>query len=183
MLYEMLFNFAPFHGKSQIEVLRNMKSLSWSRPVSATMKASITPSTWDLLMVLLKPNPRERITWNALVTHPFVDRTDLVTLDIPHPPPIQEETESEFSPVSSPIKSARAAAPAEQLAAAAVAGPSVVPSRAAEHEVTTLPVTQPAPIPLNPLGSSQPIVAHQRVPSSEIHSMPRVPSSENLGLV
>ena len=109
MLYEMLFNIAPFHGRNQMEVLRNMKSLSWNKPVSPAMRASITPSTWDLLMVLLKPNPRERITWNALVSHPFVDRTDLVTLDIPHPPSIQEETESEFSPVSSSLNSLQAA--------------------------------------------------------------------------
>ncbi len=41
---------------------------------------------------------------------PFVDRTDLATLDMPHQPSIQEENVSESSPLSSPIKSAHSAA-------------------------------------------------------------------------
>jgi serine/threonine protein kinase len=184
MLYEMLFNAAPFHGRNQMEVLRNMKSLSWNRPVSPAMRASITPSTWDLLMVLLKPNPRERITWNALVSHPFVDRTDLVTLDIPHPPSIQEETETETSPLSSPIKSALAAAPAETSAAASV--PLLVSGPAGTAELSDtahFSAMRSAHLSTNPIGIAQPTFIHQRVPSNEKVGIPKVPSSENLGLV
>ena len=163
-----------------MEVLRNMKSLSWNKPVSPAMRASITPSTWDLLMVLLKPNPRERITWNALVSHPFVDRTDLVTLDIPHPPSIQEETESEFSPVSSPLGSVQVAAPAEAFAASSAARVCVASAVASEHDPTHLPITNSASLATNPSGVSQPIITHQRVPSSEKLAIPNGPSSENL---
>jgi serine/threonine protein kinase len=184
MLYEMLFNAAPFHGRNQMEVLRNMKSLNWNRPVSPTMRASITPSTWDLLMVLLKPNPRERITWNALVSHPFVDRTDLVTLDIPHPPSIQEETETDISPVSSPTQSARAAAPADVFAAAAVPSIGSALSSAAEpSDAAHFVATRSALLSINPPGITQPTFTHQRVPSNEKVGIPKVPSSENLGLV
>jgi serine/threonine protein kinase len=192
MLYEMLFNIPPFHGRTPIEVLRNMKSLSWNKPVSPAMKATITPSTWDLLMVLLKPNPRERITWNALVSHPFVDRTDLVTLDIPHPPSIQEETESEFSPVTSPSNSLVSTAPVEVFAAASAVGVSVASAHAEHSDAIHLPVSNPASVPTNPVGGSGPVLAHQRVPSSEklgipsgttSENMKRVPSVENLGHV
>ena len=178
MLYEMLCNAAPFHGRSQMAVFRYMKSLSWSRPVSPAMRASITPSTWDLLMVLLKPNPRERITWNALVSHPFVDRTDLATLDIPHQPSIQEENESEFSPVSSPIKSARSA-PAVDTFAAPAASSSLDDLAHANH----LPIARSASHSANPAGSSQPIFTLSSAPSHEKLGMPKVPSSENLGHV
>jgi serine/threonine protein kinase len=191
MLYEMLFNFAPFHGRNQMEVLSNMKSLKWNRPVSPAMRASITPSTWDLLMVLLKPVPRERITWNALVSHPFVDRTDLVTLDIPHPPSIQEETESEFSPMTSPIKSLQS--PAEAIPAAVAACVDVASTRSAEHDdAAHLPVETLASLSSSAAGGYHATASHQRVRSSEKLAIPigpssdnlkRVPSTENLGHV
>jgi hypothetical protein len=130
-------------------------------------------------MVLLKPNPRERITWNALVSHPFVDRTDLVALDIPHPPSIQEETESEFSPASSPIKSTRSTAAADASAADFGVPSSVIDASDAAH----FAVSRSAPIAAHSQASPHSNFTQNSISSQENPGIPKVPSSESLGHV
>ena len=107
-----------------------------------------------------------------------MDRTDLATLDIPHQPSIQEETESEFSPVSSPIRSAHSA-PAFDTFSAPAASSSPDDLAHANH----LPIARSASHSANPAGSSQPIFTLSSAPSHEKLGMPKVPSSENLGHV
>ena len=109
---------------------------------------------------------------------PFVGRTDLATLDIPHQPSIQEETESEFSPVSSPIKSSRSAPPVDAFAAPAASSSHDDPA-----DANHLPIARFESLSANPSGISQPIFTLPSAPSHEKLGMPKVPSSENLGHV
>ena len=65
LLFELLTGTVPFHGKDSITLNNNIKSLKiiWPNDISTTAK--------NLIMKILKKDPKERISLEDMLKHPF----------------------------------------------------------------------------------------------------------------
>lgn len=71
VFYQMLFKTPPFFGMSVAELIRDIRKVT-SKPL--TFPRKIADETADILKRMLCPDPRRRIEWSELFTHPVFKR-------------------------------------------------------------------------------------------------------------
>ncbi|XP_048480003.1 serine/threonine-protein kinase ULK3 [Plutella xylostella] len=70
IMYECLFGKAPYSSGTFKELMEKIKSKA---PIEIPPKASISPGCRDLLTRLLQHSPEQRITYEELFAHPYLD--------------------------------------------------------------------------------------------------------------
>uniref|UniRef100_A0A7S1SKK1 Protein kinase domain-containing protein n=1 Tax=Tetraselmis chuii TaxID=63592 RepID=A0A7S1SKK1_9CHLO len=78
ILFEMAAGQPPFNGRNHVELLRNIERQEARLPVAAAARTS--PACKQLLTMLLRRNPVERIGFEEFFSHPFLS-------DAPPSPP------------------------------------------------------------------------------------------------
>lgn len=72
ILYECLYGKAPFAGVNMEQLISQITS-DTDDPISIPAKPPVSPCCHQLLIALLKRDPRDRLTFNEFFTHPFVE--------------------------------------------------------------------------------------------------------------
>uniref|UniRef100_A0A8D2KT87 Serine/threonine-protein kinase ULK3 n=1 Tax=Varanus komodoensis TaxID=61221 RepID=A0A8D2KT87_VARKO len=70
ILYETLFGQPPFASKSFLELEEKIRS---NQPIELPSRPRLSLECRDLLQGLLKRDPKQRLSFQAFFTHPFVD--------------------------------------------------------------------------------------------------------------
>lgn len=68
ILYGMLFGDLPFKGKNNKEIIVSVVNGGVNIPTNI----KISPEAKDLLLCLLKTDPKDRITMNEILDHPWI---------------------------------------------------------------------------------------------------------------
>lgn len=80
ILFEALTGFKPFIGQNRQEILDNIikSSIHWPKT-----RKSVSQSASDLIIKILKANPKERINITQIKTHAFFEKINWTSLDPP----------------------------------------------------------------------------------------------------
>ncbi|EDO41399.1 predicted protein [Nematostella vectensis] len=70
ILYETLFGEPPFKSKTFVELEAKLRS---SEPIKLPPGPRVSADCRDLLIALLQRDPKQRISFEAFFTHPFID--------------------------------------------------------------------------------------------------------------
>ena len=69
VFYEMLTGFTPFTGKNKADLKNNLEVGNYRFPKSIKMSLE----GLDFLNCCLQHDPKERLSWDALLTHPYLN--------------------------------------------------------------------------------------------------------------
>lgn len=70
ILYEMVCGRPPYTGQNPRHLLENIERQAAQVP--ARLRAELSPACQDMILRLLRRNPRERISWGDFFAHPFL---------------------------------------------------------------------------------------------------------------
>jgi len=70
LLYETLIGMPPFSGDDREETYENISSLNYSFPASP----AISSSAKELISMLLRQNPAQRLSMQDVLLHPWIQR-------------------------------------------------------------------------------------------------------------
>ncbi|KAL8473289.1 hypothetical protein ACS0TY_030210 [Phlomoides rotata] len=71
ILFELLNGYPPFHGRTNVQLLRNIKE-STSLPFSRLILPQLHPDCVDLCLRLLSINPDDRLSYEEFCQHNFL---------------------------------------------------------------------------------------------------------------